>query len=200
MLINALICFKLHILKFARAWVWSFYKNKNALVVRIANFCKRLDTVCSEVAVYRECVCTECVNTFACNICMTEVCRSICLHSCADIITLAVCDNEHTLWLCISDCVTKSLNTLPTVHFIICSLWLYGRNNIIKCVNKRLVEFKKCSSRTLKRLAVLFKAFCFDWFGNIVKLRIKTCNRRILHFYNIFDKSVKCHSDSPHFL
>ena len=117
----------------------------------------------------------------------------VCFHSCADIISLSVCYNEHSLALCISYSSFKCSYALPAVHLIVGCLRLYSRNYIAKRIYKSLVELKKCFCCAFECLSVFLVCSLPDIFWNIIKLRVKTCYCRVVHFLYAFDKSVKLH-------
>lgn len=77
-------------------------------------------------------------------------------------------------FLCILYSLVKCLYALVAIHFIVCSLWLDSRADIVYLVDYSLVELPYSLSRTLERLAVFLELLFLDVFRNIVKLWVKT--------------------------
>ena len=97
----------------------------------------------------------ERVELFAEHVRRAEVRRRIRLHRRADVVALAVRDDEHALFAGIGDRLRERLHALPAVHLIVRGLRLYGRDNIAQRVDEALVVFEQCGGRSLQRFAIL---------------------------------------------
>ena len=140
--VNGLAAFHFLILQFAGGRVGGLHKHENPLIFRFANAEQRLDTVRAEVAIHGQRVRTEGFRLLAEHIRFAEVRRGVGFHRGADVVALAVRDDEHTLCARVSDGLRKGSHALPAVHFIVRRLRLYGRDNIAQRVDEALVVFE----------------------------------------------------------
>ena len=118
---------------------------------------------------------------------------SVCVsfHSCTDVISLTVSHNEHTIEFSVADGLFKRADTVVTVHLVVSGLRLDSRNYIVYLINDSLIEVVYCLCSSFESPAVLVKVAALDELRHILKLRVKTYNCRVLHFDNLFYKSVK---------
>ncbi len=178
------------VLKLAARRVGRFYKHENSLVVLLAYLEQRLNAVRTEIAVDGESVAEKRLILLAAHLYLAEVSGRVGLHCCADIVALAIGDDVHSLGARVLLRFVERFNTRHAVHLVIRRLRLYRGNDIIKCVDKSLVELVKRLSRALERFAVLFKAFLLYVLRNIIQLGVKSRYRGVLCLFDLFDKSV----------
>ena len=158
---RAAVC-QLHILELTAGRVRGLYQDIDALVTAAAHLQKRINAVCTKVAVYCESVSAERLHLVLADRYCAQVSAGVGVHCCADVVALSVSYNEHTVELCITDSLLKSSDAVVTVHLIVCSLGLDSRNDVVDLVDDSLVESVDSLCSGLQGPAVVLKIAALD--------------------------------------
>ena len=112
-------------------------------------------------------------------------------HGGADVVALAVDDDEHALFLGIGNGFSQCLHALPAEPLIESALGLDGGNHITDGIDNTLVEAENGFSSAFQGLAVLGIGLCLEFFGDIFQLGVQTHYGGVLGFHDLSDQSVK---------
>ena len=190
--VNGLAAFHFLILQFAGGRVGGLHKHENPLIFRFANAEQRLDTVRAEVAIHGQRVRTEGFRLLAEHIRFAEVRRGVGFHRGADVVALAVRDDEHTLCARVSDGLRKGSHALPAVHLIVSNLHLDAGHDLTDLVDDGLVKLVYGVAQYLKVHPLLGDKLR-RWQVGVHSIQPHANGR--LHLFGLLDQLIYCHHD-----
>ena len=116
---------------------------------------------------------------------------SVSLHGGADVVALAVRDDEQALLLGVGNGLRQRLHPRPAIHLIVGGLGLYGRHNVAEGVNQALVVGQQSRRGSLQVLAVLGEGLRLDVGGDVAELGVQTRDSGVLFFHDSFHEPVQ---------
>ena len=127
------------VLKLAGGRIGGFHQYKDALVLLVADWQQRFDTVRAEIAVDGQHIRTEGSLLLVAQSGGAQMRLGIRLHGRTDVVALAVHDDDHALALCIANGFGQRPHSLPAVQLIVGCLWLDSRNDVADSVDDGFV-------------------------------------------------------------
>ena len=186
------------VLKLAGGGVGGLHQHEDALVLLAAHLQQGLDAVGAQVAVDGEGVGAEGRKSLLLHDGGAQMGGGVGGHGGADVVALAVGDDEHALALGVSDGLGEGLHALPAVHLIVGGLGLYRGDNIAQGVDEALVELEQRVRRALQGLAVLLVACAADVLRDVAELGVQAGHGGVLFLRNFLNQLIHGHkSFSP---
>ena len=116
------------------------------------------------------------------------MCLGVCLHGGADVVSLAVHDDDHALLLSIFDRLAQSPHSLPAVQLIVSSLWLDCRHDVADFIDDGLVVLEDSLCSSVEGVAVLLEFFILDVLWDVIQQGIQADYAWVLHLCYLFNQ------------
>ena len=182
---------QLQILKISGGRVGCADQNKQSLAFFFCHIQERLDAVDSQVSVDGYAIAVKHGGrAFVDHLGFTD--DRIGIRSCggADIISLGIRDDQHTLFFGVGNGLTERGKTAKTVHLIVSELRLDGRDQIVYGIDQEPVIFKYRLGGIIFRISALSLKLRKHFFRKIIQFRIQTHYGRVLARTDPVKKSV----------
>ena len=181
------------VLELAGGGVGGLYQHKDALIALLAHIHQGLDAVGAQVAVDGEGVRAEGLEGLLFHGGGAQVGGGVGSHGGADVVALAVGDDEHALALGVGDGLCEGLHTLPAVHLIVGGLGLNRGDHIAQGVDEALVELEQRVRRTLQGLAVLLVTGAADVLRDVAELGVQASHSGVLFLHDLLNQFIHGH-------